>query len=103
MPCAKTSRAATASSSPWHLIFRPSLRRLGSPEEQQGGAAESIAAIQELHTKLAQLEAAYGPTPGCKQCEEAQECELSSCPECDAEFGPTSAEPSAATREVRHG
>ncbi len=28
----------------------------------------------------------YGPTPGCKQCTEAQGCGLTFCPECDAEF-----------------
>lgn len=28
----------------------------------------------------------YGPTPGCKQCEEAESCGLTDCPECDAQL-----------------
>lgn len=28
----------------------------------------------------------YGPTPGCKQCEEAEACGLTDCPECDAQL-----------------
>ncbi|WP_153785289.1 hypothetical protein [Pseudomonas sp. EMN2] len=45
-----------------------------------------------MTSNLAQDQAAaapdteYGPTPGCKQCTEAQECGLTFCPECDAEF-----------------
>lgn len=28
----------------------------------------------------------YGPTPGCKQCEEAERCGFTDCPECDAQL-----------------
>ncbi|KTC59066.1 hypothetical protein [Pseudomonas savastanoi] len=28
----------------------------------------------------------YGPTPGCKQCQEAEDCGLTDCPECDAQL-----------------
>ncbi|SFW65965.1 hypothetical protein [Pseudomonas sp. NFACC10-1] len=28
----------------------------------------------------------YGPTPGCKQCQEAENCGLTDCPECDAQL-----------------
>lgn len=28
----------------------------------------------------------YGPTPGCKQCEEAEACGFTDCPECDAQL-----------------
>lgn len=28
----------------------------------------------------------YGPTPGCKQCEEAESCGFTDCPECDAQL-----------------
>lgn len=69
-------------------------RLLKAYDHGDTGAIE--AAIEDIRTMLAaaptppaseqQDEPEYGPTPGCKQCEEALGCGLSSCPECDAEF-----------------
>lgn len=50
-----------------------------------------------------ELDVEYGPTPGCKQCEEAMSINLDSCPECDAEFcAPQPAQPSQKQQETTH-
>lgn len=69
-------------------------RLLKAYDHGDTGAIE--AAIEDIRTLLAaaptppaseqQDEPKYGPTPGCKQCEEALSIGLESCPECDAEF-----------------
>ncbi len=44
------------------------------------------AVIEGLRAQLDAPAVKYGPTSGCKQCQEAEDCGLTDCPECDAKL-----------------
>jgi len=49
--------------------------------------ADQVAAwLTDAMQIIAGPEITYGPTPGCKHCEEAERCRLTDCPECDAQL-----------------
>lgn len=51
------------------------------------GECEEIRALLSSAEPV-KVNAKYGPTPGCKQCQEALSCRFADCPECDAQFFP---------------
>lgn len=48
--------------------------------------ADRFDAAVDAALKPAEAAVEYGPTPGCKQCEEAESCGFTDCPECDAQL-----------------